>query len=91
MNVTVNTSGGSSQIAVGSSGVTQTMGKTPRVDEEDLKRYVRWLFEQHAVDVENSSVWEMADQFFGHELHRDDLRSTYVLMNTAEVEVVVAW
>lgn len=90
MNVNVTTNGGSSQIAVGATNVVQVQGSTPNRSEA-LRGYVRHLYEVHAEDVENSSVWEMADQYFGYDLSDQELEEVFDLMSKANVEVVVTW
>jgi len=91
MNVNVTTSGGRSQIAVGSSNVVQSMLGTGNVTDEDLKGYIEFLYEEETVDVENSTVWEAAESFFGHDLNQAQLDRVFALMRDAKVEVNVKW
>ncbi len=90
MNVNVTTNGGSSQIAVGCTNVVQVQEGTPDRSEA-LRGYVRHLYEVHATDVENSSVWEMAEAYFGYSLSEDELDTVFDLMSSAQVEVEVTW
>lgn len=89
MNINVTTNGGSSQVAVGCNNVTQIQSTNPF--DEDLKGYAKWLFEQHVIDIENSTVWEMAEQYFGHDLEDAELAHVFDLIGRADVEVMVAW
>lgn len=90
MNVNVTTNGGSSQIAVGCTNVVQVQEGTPDRSEA-LRGYVRHLYEVHAEEVENSSVWEMAEQYFGYDLTDQELDEVFNLMSKANVEVIVTW
>lgn len=90
MSITVATSGGSSQVAVGSSSVIQIQGPTNPFDE-DLKGYVQFLYDNAVEDIENSTVWEMAEQYFGHDLEDDELTHVFELLRSAHVEVIVTW
>jgi hypothetical protein len=89
VNINVTTSGGSSQVAVGSSNVTQVQTTNPF--DEDLKRYVEFLCDNAVEDIENSTVWEMAEQFFGHDLEDTELEHVFKLLRAAKVEVTVTW
>jgi hypothetical protein len=89
MNINVTTSGGSSQVAVGGSNATQIQTTNPF--DADLKEYVKFLHENATLDIENSTVWEMAEQFFGHDLEDDELDHVFELLRTAQVEVNVTW
>lgn len=89
MSITVTTSGGSSQVVLGGSTATQIQTTNPF--DEDLKRYVEFLCENAVEDIENSTVWEMAEQFFGHDLEDDELQRVFRLLRKAKVEVTVTW
>ena len=89
MNINVTTNGGSSQVAVGGSNVTQIQTTNPF--DAELKEYVKFLHENATLDIENSTVWEMAEQFFGHDLEDDELDHVFELLRTAQVEVTVTW
>lgn len=91
MNVNVTTSGGRSQIAVGSNNVVQNMSGSGNVTEQDLRDYIQSLYEQETIDVEFSTVWEMAEQHFGHDLNQAQLDRVFKLMREAQVEVTVTW
>lgn len=89
MNVNV-VSGGSTQVAVGVSNVTQIQSSSDD-DHGHLKEYIRFLYENKVEDIENSTVWEMAEQFFGYDLEPWALDEVFKLMGTATVEVTVTW
>lgn len=82
-------SGGNVQIAVGSSGVTQIQSTNPF--DEGLKGYVQFLYDNAVEDIENSTVWEMAEQYFGHDLEDGELQHVFKLLGSARVEVNVTW
>lgn len=90
MNVNVTTNGGSSQIAVGATNVVQVQDN-PRLTPHALRNYVRHLYEAQVDDVENSTVWEMAENYFGYDLSDQELEEVFDLMDSADVEVVVTW
>jgi hypothetical protein len=83
-------SGGNVQIAVGGSGVTQIQTATNPFDQ-DLKGYVQFLYDNAVEDIENSTVWEMAEQYFGHDLEDEELQHVFKLLGSARVEVNVSW
>jgi len=88
VNINVTTSGGSSQVAVGGSNVTQIQSSS---DDGHLKEYIRFLYENQVEDIENSTVWEMAEQFFGYDPEDEELKHVFELLRTAQVEVTVTW
>lgn len=61
------------------------------VGEEALKAYVKHLHEEAVIDIENLTVWECAEQFFGHDLEEDEFQQVFKLLETANVEVEVTW
>lgn len=89
MNINVTTNGGSSQVVVGGSNVTQIQTTNPF--DAELREYVKFLHDNATLDIENSTVWEMAEQFFGHDLEDDELDHVFELLRTAQVEVTVTW
>jgi len=91
MSITVTTSGGSSQIAVNSSNVIQNQTQRAPYTDDYLKGYIQTLFDEHATDVENLTVWEMADTYFWDEPTEEEFDRIFKLMREADVEVVVTW
>lgn len=83
--------GGNVQIAVGSNGVAQVQNVGLPMYDSDLRRYAEFLFQEHATAIENSSVWEMAEEFLGFELEDAELTHVFELLNTAKVQVIVSW
>lgn len=61
------------------------------VSQDTLKEYVQYLYECHVTDVENLTVWEMADDFFGHELTDEQFDQVFDLMGKSTVSVIVGW
>lgn len=62
-----------------------------RVSDGDLKGYIQYLYESHAVDVENLTVWEMAEGFFGYDLTDEEFDQVFRLMGKSKVSVIVGW
>lgn len=67
------------------------MSDAGNVSDDDLKAYVKTLFEEHVTDVENLTVHEAAEAFFGHDLNSPQIDRVFRLMDSAQVEVVVKW
>lgn len=61
------------------------------VSNESLKEYIQHLYESHAVDVENLTVWEMAQDFFGYDLTDGQFDQVFKLMGKSRVSVIVGW
>lgn len=61
------------------------------VTDIDLKGYVKHLFEENCVDIENSTVWEMAETYFGHDLNQAQLDRVFKLMSEVDVDITVSW
>jgi len=90
MNTVNINSGGNVQFAVGSDNVVQIQGRD-MLRESELKEYVAHLVQSRMTGVEDSDVWELADEFFGVDLNQKELDHVFRLLGSAKVEVEISW
>ena len=58
--------------------------------EQELKGYAEHLIEEHATDIEYTSIYEMAEDYFGgEEFTEDDFEKVNDLLS--RVTVTVTW